>query len=89
MGWIMRDYLCECGHSWEDLVKTDEQDIPCPECARITHYAMSSCAIATYSIMDKEAQKTHMLKRSSDHTKKLLKQDPTSMKMSRHVKKQK
>lgn len=89
MGWIVRDYRCECGHSWEDLVKTDEQDVICPECSVLNHYIVSACNIASYSIMDKEAQAKHLRKRSRDHTKKMLKKDPTSMKMSRHVVKKK
>jgi len=85
MGWIVRDYQCQCGRKWEDLVKTDAQDSPCPKCETVNHYIMSACKIATYSLMDKDAKAKHLRKRSRDHTRKMLKKDPTSMKMSRHV----
>lgn len=85
MGWIMRDYRCECGEEWESLVRTESQDKECPECGKLNHYTVSACALATYSMMSKDDQAKHLRKRSRDHTKKMLKKDPTSMKMSRHV----
>jgi len=85
MGWIVRDYLCNCGHSWEDLVKTEEQDQMCPDCGVVNHYIMSATHIGSYSLLDNDGQAKSLRKRSRDHTKKQLKKDPTSMKMSKHV----
>lgn len=85
MGWIIRDYRCECGHEWESLVRTESQDKECAECGVMNHYTISATSLATYSMMSKDDQAKHLRKRSRDHTKKMLKKDPTSMKMSRHV----
>ena len=85
MGWISRDYQCDCGHEWDDLVSTDDQDQPCPSCGKMNHYVMSAPALATYSIMSKDEQAKHLRKRSRDHTRKMLKKDPEAVKMSRHV----
>jgi hypothetical protein len=85
MGWISREYRCECGHDWDDLVQRGDEDQPCPECGKMNHYVMSAPNLATYSLMSKDDQAKHLRKRSRDHTRKMLKKDPSSMKMSRHV----
>jgi cell division protein FtsX len=85
MGWITREYQCECGHEWEDIVDREEQDQPCPVCGKINHYVMSTTGVASYSIMSKDDQAKVLRKRSRDHTRAMLKKDPTQMKMSRHV----
>jgi hypothetical protein len=89
MGWIVRDYLCDCGNAWEDLVDTTCQEQHCPKCDRANKHIISACNIATYSLMSKDDQAKHLRKRSRDHTRKMLKKDPTSMKQSRHVLKKK
>jgi putative FmdB family regulatory protein len=86
MGWISRDYRCEkCGHEWEDVVQRGDEDQPCPMCGTVNSYVLSATGVASYSLMSKDDQAKHLRKRSRDHTRKMLKQDPSSMKMSRHV----
>lgn len=86
MAWIMRDYRCACGNEWEDLVQRGEEDVTCPKCSTVVHYTVTACGIASYSIMDKDTQAKHLRKRSRDHTRAMLKKDPTSLKTSRHMK---
>jgi hypothetical protein len=85
MGWIVRDYVCDCGHAWEDIVEPESEYQRCPSCDKLNKFVMSACNIATYSIMSKDDQAKHLRKRSRDHTRKMLKKDPTSLKQSRHV----
>ncbi|NBU69922.1 MAG: zinc ribbon domain-containing protein [Bacteroidetes bacterium] len=86
MGWISREYLCDnCGHEWADIVRRGEEAQNCPECGTLSNYVMSATNVASYSLMSKDDQAKHLRKRSRDHTKAMLKKDPTSMKMSRHV----
>lgn len=76
MSWIVRDFKCECGNVFDELLDNREpQEAPCKECGVINTPVMSCPAIATFSLMDKKAQKAHLLKRSEKHTKKLVKQN--------------
>ena len=76
MGWICRDFMCECGNVFDDIIDTKEvQEAPCSECGVINTPVISAPAIATFSLMDKAAKKEHLLKRSSKHTKKYVKQN--------------
>lgn len=86
MGWKVREFRCECGNEWEDLVKDDDpQEQTCSNCGASVRWGLSATAAASFSIMSKQDQATHLRKRSRDHTKKMLKKDPSSIKMSRHV----
>ena len=76
MSWICRDFRCECGNVFYDLLKREEvQEAPCPECGVINTPVISSPAIATYSLMSKEDRTKHLKERSEKHTKKLVKQN--------------
>lgn len=76
MGWIVRDFRCDCGNSFDELLdRKDEQEAPCPECGVINTPVLSCPAIATFSLMDKASQKQHLMQRSEKHTKKLVKQN--------------
>lgn len=88
MSWILRDYVCPtCSTEWEDLVDKDAQDDQeCPSCGTKASRMLSAPAIATYSLMDKETQAKHLRKRSREHTMKKLKQDPTSINMTKRFK---
>jgi len=87
MGWISRDYRCEtCGHEWDDIVQSgSDQKSTCPSCGATNDYILSATNVASYSLLSKDDQAKSLRKRSRDHTRKMLKQDPTSMKMSRHI----
>jgi hypothetical protein len=83
MGWIYRDFLClnaECQHEFEDLVKPEEENNQiCPICGHAARWTISTPHIASYSLMDKDAQAKHLRKRSRDHTMKWLKKDPSHL----------
>lgn len=78
MSWIMRDFECECGESWEDLLDNREpQESNCPACERITQCVpISATPLKSFSMLDKDAQRQQMLKRSADHTLKEIKSTP-------------
>lgn len=88
MGWISRDFYCkQCEHEWDDLVqRAEENDQICPKCQGLASIGISCPHVASYSLMSKDDQAKHLRKRSRDHTRKMLKKDPTTMKMSRHIK---
>lgn len=88
MAWIYRDYICtSCEHEWEEfLQRSEENDQKCVKCGAPGKICISACNIATYSLMSKDDQAKHLRKRSRDHTKKMLKKDPTTARMSRHIK---
>ena len=79
MSWIIRPFECQvCPHTWDDLVKREEEnDQKCPKCNGAAKWVICAPAIASYSIMDKDAQMKHLRKRSRDHTRKELKKDPS------------
>lgn len=89
MAFIMRDFQClseQCQHQWEDLVRREEEnEQKCPECGSAGSWIISATNLASYSLLSREDQAKSLRKRSRDHTRKQLKKDPTSMKMSRHV----
>jgi hypothetical protein len=90
MAYVCRDFEClnpKCQHTWDDMVdRTEENDQKCPVCGVDARWVISPCNLATYSLMSRDDQAKHLRKRSRDHTRKELKKDPTSMKMSRHIK---
>jgi len=88
MGWISRDYICiRCENEWEDFVlRSEENDQKCPKCGALGKIGCVATNVATYSLMSKDDQAKHLRKRSRDHTKKMLKKDPTTAVMSRHIK---
>lgn len=87
MAWILRDYYCAaCDSSFEDMTQSGgSSDAACPACSRLCASTLSAPKPAVYSMLSKDDQAKSLRKRSRDHTKKLLKQDPTNIKMSRHV----
>lgn len=89
MAFITRDFQClseSCQHEWEDLVRREEEnEQKCPVCGAAGRWVISASNIGSYSLLSKEDQAKSLRKRSREHTKKQLKKDPSSMKMSRHV----
>lgn len=81
MGWINRDYFCKaCAHEWVDLVqRSEENDQVCPECGGPASIGVSAPNVASYSLMDKQAQAKVLRKRSREHTLKWLKKDPSHL----------
>lgn len=76
MGWIVRDFSCECGNKYDELLDNrDPQEAPCSECGVINSPIISCPGIATFSLMDKATQRESLKKRSEQHTKKLVKQN--------------
>ena len=78
MSWVMRDFECECGCVFEDIVdKREAQESECPECGRVCAYIpISPTPIATFSLQDSDDRRRTMLKRSADHTLKEIKREP-------------
>lgn len=71
MGWILRDFECECGEAYEDLIDSVEPHVaPCPKCGVVNEKIFTGAKIATYSIMSKEQQTAHLKKRAIDHSMK-------------------
>lgn len=78
MAWIVRDYVCKkCGHKWEDLVDTKDQESDCPKCGTRNVHVISATPTAAYSARSPEMRAEVMRKRSEDHTKKWMKKDPS------------
>lgn len=90
MAWITRDFLClnpKCEHEWHDLIQRSEEDSQvCPTCNHAARWVMSAPNIASYSLMSKDDQAKHLRKRSRDHTRKMLKKDPTQARMTKKFK---
>lgn len=90
MAWITRDFLCSdpnCAHIWEDIVqRSEENDQKCPVCGHAADKLMSATNVASYSLMSKDDQAKHLRKRSRDHTRAMLKKDPTQARMTKHMK---
>lgn len=90
MAYVMRPFEClntECNHTWEDLVdRSEENDQKCPVCGNAARWVICAPHVAMYSIMSKEDQAKHLRKRSREHTKKELKKDPTSARMTKKLK---
>lgn len=90
MAWITRDFLClnpKCAHEWDDLVLRSEEDQQkCPKCKHAARWVIAAPHIATYSLMSKDEQAKHLRKRSRDHTRKMLKKDPTQAAMTKKFK---
>lgn len=90
MGYILRDLGClnpECSQGvWEDLVDRNAETFECPTCKGPATAVISAPKPATYSMMSKDDQAKHLRKRSRDHTRRELKKDPTTARMSRHIK---
>lgn len=74
-----RKFECECGNSWEDLLDQTVALQDCSECGVPVHYSWAVPAVAGYSIRDKSEQAEILKKRSSDHTKRMLKKDPEAL----------
>lgn len=73
MGYLSRSYDCSCGHSYRDLVDSEEdQTSPCPECGTVNSYSLGFPGIASFSLMDKEGRKASLMKRATEHTKKKI-----------------
>jgi len=74
---------CSCGHEFEEMWMKKHGDdsekpwegiVACPDCeGEDLKRLISATGIATFSIMDRAAQMESLKKRSSDHTKKLMK----------------
>lgn len=90
MAYICRDFECQntqCGHVWEDTVDRTEEDTQvCPVCGHAARWIIAASNIASYSLMSKDEQAKHLRKRSRDHTRKMLKQDPTQAVMTKRFK---
>ena len=89
MGWIHRDFICtssECQHVFDDLVQRDEENPKCPVCGAGTKIGIYTPNVATYSMMSKDDQAKCLRKRSRDHTRKMLKKDPTTARMTKRLK---
>lgn len=77
MSWIMRDFECECGEMWEDLLDNrDEQESLCPACGSVHTYVVSAVPLASFSLQDKDERRRTMLKRSADNTLQQIKSEP-------------
>lgn len=76
MGWKIFDYRCECGHTFESMEKSSEDEVLCT--AVICEESMVLCGkVATLMpsanlgwTNDKEKQNDMLRKRSADHTRK-------------------
>lgn len=90
MAYISRDFEClnpKCKHEWDDLVLREEEDTQkCPVCGHVARWTISAPKLATYSLMSKDDQAKHLRKRSRDHTRKELKKDPTTARMTKTFK---
>lgn len=76
MGWIVRDYLCPCGKSYEDLVKSDSQKANCPECHKKNTPIISAPALGKFSMADADGKANILRTRSSEHTKREVRKEP-------------
>jgi len=76
MSWIIRDYKCDCGNDFEELLdRTEPKEVACPVCGVVNSPVLSCPSIATFSLMDKQSQTHHLKERSRKHTEKLVKQN--------------
>lgn len=73
MAFRLYDYECTaCGNKFEELVSPGEEP-PCPECGAFDcERLIATPNLATMNLLSKEDYKKSMLKRSADHTKKLV-----------------
>jgi putative FmdB family regulatory protein len=44
------DYICECGHQFEDIVGKPEEKVPCPKCNQIAERQNSTATIFKHII---------------------------------------
>lgn len=83
MVWRTDDFEClDCGHIFEELYKREDQDeITCAECDS-THVEklLTAPGLATFSLMDGDGRRQHLLERSAKHTQKLIDQEPEKFK---------
>lgn len=88
MAYITRDFEClKCAHQFIDMVTREEQDKQvCPECGNPARWIISAPKLATYSMMSQDDKAKHLRKRSRDHTRKELKKDPTTARMTKRFK---
>lgn len=89
MGWIHRDFICtssECTHEFDDLVQRDDPMPACPVCGSPMKIAIVATNVGTYTMMSKDDQAKCLRKRSRDHTRKMLKKDPTTARMTKRLK---
>lgn len=74
MGWMVKNFVCnDCGHTFEDLYKTGEEDqVECPECEGTNCQldGISTPAIGVYSMADPSRKAEILKKRSIQHTQK-------------------
>ena len=74
MGWMVKNFVClDCGHEFEDLYKTGEEDqVECPECGATNCQidGISSPALGTYSMADAAGKSAILKRRSLAHTEK-------------------
>ncbi len=79
MAWIAHDFECDfCGHIFEELYRRDERDdIACPECAsRTLVQLLAAPNIASFSLLDQDGRRQHLLERSAKHTQGLIDKEP-------------
>ena len=53
------DYVCECGHKFEDLVRDSEEEVACPECGQITERQDSAAHIFSTIVPTTRTSKPH------------------------------
>lgn len=75
MGYKLKSFGCgACGHEWDDLFWNEEEPTNCPKCNDTkVKPIITTTGLATYSLMDKDAQFASLKKRSYEHTAKLKK----------------
>ncbi len=76
MSFKLRDFSCECGHEWEDLLETGETESVCEECGMYNKPVLSCPNLNTMNLLPRSEYVAKMKKRSADHSHKELKRAP-------------
>jgi len=82
MAWVTHDFECICGHVFTELYQRSERkDVLCAECGggELTQL-LCAPAIASFSIMDTDGRRQHLLERSAKHTQGLIDKEPEKFK---------
>ncbi len=83
MAWVKHEFECEdCSHEFEELYKRSERDeVECPECeSRNLKQLISTPNVASFSLLDQDGRRQSLLKRSAEHTQKLIDKEPEKFK---------
>jgi len=72
-------FICtHCDKEFDDLIEVEQggcvtqATTECPTCSKKVHNVFAAPGLDTFSLMDADARKEAMLKRSENHTKKKL-----------------